>query len=209
MRANSEPVPVDEHGGRIVLDCANFKLNFMTNPSFLDSWVPKSVASCVFSLEHWTPQQQQEEAKRHTDPTTLEARGDKMRAAKCAPAVSVNVRKGGNAPVVITRDLLAQSFHLPTPQAARKMGLGLTAFKHVCRRFGIRWWPYRAMVSFDQLLAKAKGSGHRFSKADVEDIVAQRDALVRGDISKIPKVITVMRQVVYKADFNRKRRQSP
>ena len=43
----------------------------------------------------------------------------------------------------ITYQELAQYFHLPSTEACREIGLGLTAFKSVCRRFGLAMWPYK------------------------------------------------------------------
>ena len=57
-----------------------------------------------------------------------------------------STRKGGNGssdPIVITFDLISSNFHLPLPKAAEQLGLGCTAFKHACRKFGVVKWPYR------------------------------------------------------------------
>ena len=42
---------------------------------------------------------------------------------------------------------LRQYFHLPLIEAAQNCGLSATVFKKVCRRNGIRKWPYRQLKS--------------------------------------------------------------
>ncbi len=46
-------------------------------------------------------------------------------------------------PVEISEEMLISNFHLRVPEAAEKFGIGCTAFKRVCRRFGLMQWPYR------------------------------------------------------------------
>lgn len=40
---------------------------------------------------------------------------------------------------------LAHVFHLPSSQACEALGVGLTIFKRLCRKFGLRRWPYRSL----------------------------------------------------------------
>lgn len=40
---------------------------------------------------------------------------------------------------------LAAVFHLPSSQAAQSLGCGLTIFKLLCRKLGLRRWPYRSL----------------------------------------------------------------
>jgi len=51
--------------------------------------------------------------------------------------------RAGRYPSDITYEELAQHFHLPSNEACREIGLGLTAFKSVCRKFGLAMWPYK------------------------------------------------------------------
>ncbi|GAB4814958.1 hypothetical protein N2152v2_002004 [Parachlorella kessleri] len=55
----------------------------------------------------------------------------------------------------ITRDMLRSLMHLPSHQAARSLGVGITVFKKLCRQRGIQQWPY-VKPSFR---TEAKGAG--------------------------------------------------
>lgn len=43
----------------------------------------------------------------------------------------------------ITYEELTKYFHLPTDKACKKLGVGLTILKRLCRRFGLARWPYK------------------------------------------------------------------
>lgn len=43
---------------------------------------------------------------------------------------------------------LKEYLHLPISEAAKKMNLCLTVVKKICRRSGLRRWPYRKVLSF-------------------------------------------------------------
>ncbi|KAJ1475406.1 hypothetical protein T484DRAFT_1828551 [Baffinella frigidus] len=45
--------------------------------------------------------------------------------------------------VVVGRSILEGMMHLPRNQAAQSLGLCSTTFKKVCRRAGVKKWPYR------------------------------------------------------------------
>ncbi|KAJ1483195.1 hypothetical protein T484DRAFT_1801352 [Baffinella frigidus] len=45
--------------------------------------------------------------------------------------------------VFVHRSILEGMMHLPRDQAARSLGLCSTTFKQVCRRAGVKKWPYR------------------------------------------------------------------
>mmetsp|Transcript_46614 Transcript_46614/g.72968 ORF Transcript_46614/g.72968 Transcript_46614/m.72968 type:complete len:296 (+) Transcript_46614:204-1091(+) len=56
-------------------------------------------------------------------------------------------KAGPRTPVVITLDILKSCFHLPMPTASAKLGICTTAIKKLCRKFGIKKWPYRTLMS--------------------------------------------------------------
>lgn len=60
------------------------------------------------------------------------------------------------ANIVITEKELRQNFHLPLHTAARKFGICTTAFKKLCRRFGIAKWPHRQLRGIDKKIAALK-----------------------------------------------------
>jgi len=52
---------------------------------------------------------------------------------------------GGRGPVVLTLELLEQFYGMPLHVAAKRLGICQTAIKKVCRRLGIKKWPYKEM----------------------------------------------------------------
>lgn len=70
-------------------------------------------------------------------------------------------------PVVITMEVMQKLFHLPLAQASTQLGLSPTAIKGVCRRMGIKKWPFRMVTA----------KSHRRVRKPREDIIA--DALLR------------------------------
>ena len=53
----------------------------------------------------------------------------------------------------LSKDDIAQTFHLPIERAARSLGVGLTVLKRQCREFGISRWPFRKMKSLERMLS--------------------------------------------------------
>lgn len=51
--------------------------------------------------------------------------------------------KAGRCTSDITYEELTKHFHLPTDKACKKLGVGLTILKRLCRRFGLARWPYK------------------------------------------------------------------
>lgn len=47
----------------------------------------------------------------------------------------------------VTRESLQKLYTLTLVEAAKRLGLGVTAFKNMCRRLGIYRWP-RALIRF-------------------------------------------------------------
>ncbi|PWA81531.1 protein RKD1 [Artemisia annua] len=52
----------------------------------------------------------------------------------------------------ITKEEIAQYFHLPIPEAASKLNVGLTVLKKCCRDMGFKRWPHRTLNSLDLLI---------------------------------------------------------
>jgi len=61
-----------------------------------------------------------------------------------------------HASTVICEQELRQHFHLPLHTAAQKFGICTTAFKKLCRRFGIAKWPHRQLRGIDKKIAALK-----------------------------------------------------
>ena len=56
----------------------------------------------------------------------------------------------------VTDNILREHFHLPLQQVAKKFGMCTTAFKKLCRRFGIAKWPHRQLRGIDKKIAALK-----------------------------------------------------
>jgi len=65
-----------------------------------------------------------------------------------------NAPSGAN--IIVSEKELRQNFHLPLHSAARKFGICTTAFKKLCRRFGIAKWPHRQLRGIDKKIAALK-----------------------------------------------------
>eukprot|EP00287_Rhodomonas_sp_CCMP768_P006334 CAMPEP_0196732362 /NCGR_PEP_ID=MMETSP1091-20130531/11796_1 /TAXON_ID=302021 /ORGANISM="Rhodomonas sp., Strain CCMP768" /LENGTH=79 /DNA_ID=CAMNT_0042075617 /DNA_START=68 /DNA_END=303 /DNA_ORIENTATION=- len=50
-------------------------------------------------------------------------------------------RRGGQAGVVVTLEILEQVFDMPLHRACKSLGVCATAFKKVCRKLGVMKWP--------------------------------------------------------------------
>eukprot|EP00741_Cyanophora_paradoxa_P023734 tig00021616_g22925.t1 len=51
-------------------------------------------------------------------------------------------------------DVLAQYFHLPINEAAKRLSMCCTSLKKLCRKHGIKRWPHRKIKSLDKAIAK-------------------------------------------------------
>merc|ERR1711871_1019688 len=50
----------------------------------------------------------------------------------------------------ITRKVLEDHYHMPMSEVAKKFEVCLTYFKKVCRRHGVKRWPYRQVKSIEK-----------------------------------------------------------
>lgn len=89
------------------------------------------------------------------------------------PKKQVNRKtKAGRLVADINQTELQAWFQLPEHQACRRMGMGLTVFKRVCRRFGIRRWPYRKLQRLKHVLKKVEaGFGTEANFQAIESIL--------------------------------------
>lgn len=62
-------------------------------------------------------------------------------------------RRPAHSSKSITLEDLAQNFHLPINDVARKLGLCVTVLKQRCRENGIMRWPYRKVRKLDNLIS--------------------------------------------------------
>ena len=60
------------------------------------------------------------------------------------------------AGIAVTHKELRVNFHLPLHTVAKKFGMCTTAFKKLCRRYGIAKWPHRQLRGIDMKIAALK-----------------------------------------------------
>mmetsp|Transcript_74966 Transcript_74966/g.201152 ORF Transcript_74966/g.201152 Transcript_74966/m.201152 type:complete len:250 (+) Transcript_74966:119-868(+) len=75
-----------------------------------------------------------------------------------------NSHDGARGPVVLSVDLLKTYFGVPLHVAAKKLGICQTAIKKVCRRLGIKKWPYkdtRVLVNSSSMVVRNEDTPRR------------------------------------------------
>mmetsp|Transcript_41679 Transcript_41679/g.131396 ORF Transcript_41679/g.131396 Transcript_41679/m.131396 type:complete len:337 (+) Transcript_41679:854-1864(+) len=95
-------------------------------------------------------------------------------------------------PVKLSTELLRQHFDMPLNDAARKLGICATAIKKVCRKMGIRQWPFQRLKPIQRRLAKLRSQPSMLPEVamELEALEAQRAALLAGqeiDDADLPK----------------------
>ena len=112
----------------------------------------------------------------------------------------------GEGPATFTRKQLQDLFHLPISQASRELGLGQTAFKRLCRRLGVRAWPYRKMGSIRTVIQKVKKSVKGSCAGAVRDLERQLGVLAQNPTSRISPRTKALRQYTFKVKHKEKKR---
>lgn len=94
--------------------------------------------------------------------------------------------------------------------AAKELGMGVTALKKKCRKFGVKRWPYRQIKSLDSLtdhmkeiIRKSDGNYEHFQIV-IEHIQFHRNKLLKNPCHKIPGSILKLRQSDFKQKYNAK-----
>jgi hypothetical protein len=113
---------------------------------------------------------------------------------------------------VITRDDLASCFHMPSEQACRKLGIGLTVLKRQCRKFGIKRWPFRKIKSLDRLITNVSlglvpCEGGRVPIKSVEELEEQKRQMEVCAIDDLDEETKRLQQAYSKANHKLRRMQ--
>lgn len=58
--------------------------------------------------------------------------------------------------VNFTLEQLQELFHLKQTDAAKELGIGQTALKRICRKYGIDRWPFRQIKAIDTYISKVR-----------------------------------------------------
>jgi hypothetical protein len=96
-------------------------------------------------------------------------------------ANSLQIRRdGGLVPTMVE---VAAVFHLPIDRAAKKLSVGQTWLKHMCREHGVARWPYRKIQS---LIVSAKR---------LEESIADIDPTTCTDLAQLNRYDTVLKQI--------------
>ena len=112
----------------------------------------------------------------------------------------------------ITRDDLASCFHMPSEQACRKLGIGLTVLKRQCRKFGIKRWPFRKIKSLDRLINNVSqgivpSEGGRVLLKSVEELEEQKRQMEVCAIDDLDEETNRLQQAYSKANHKLRRQQ--
>ena len=113
-------------------------------------------------------------------------------------AVRVEAKDGTR---VVTREDLRELFPLSMLAASKRLGIGKTLFKKLCRKLGVGKWPYRKIQSIDKLIAKVRAMpsdnsvGRRKTLQSLEEQRHQLLVLPDQDLTHGTKTL---RQYTYK-----------
>jgi len=109
----------------------------------------------------------------------------------------------------VTREVLATCFHLPSEQACRQLGIGLTVLKRQCRRYGIARWPFRKMKSLDRLITNVQAGlqpseSEKVRLKSVEELEAQKAAMAACQVLTLDDSTKRLQQAYSKASHKRR-----
>ena len=96
---------------------------------------------------------------------------------------------------------LSAYFHMPSDQACKQLGIGLTVLKRLCRKYNIKRWPFRKMKSLDRLIDNVK-SGNLASKVNttVAELEAKKLMLQENKIQDLDTQTRKLQQAFSKHD---------
>ncbi|KAJ0988466.1 hypothetical protein J5N97_006822 [Dioscorea zingiberensis] len=80
---------------------------------------------------------------------------------------------------------LAEYFHLPIAEASKELSLCTTAIKKICRKYGMRRWPYRKVKSIDKMISNLlnkTGPEDTQNLAEIEKLRERRAQICAGNI---------------------------
>lgn len=101
----------------------------------------------------------------------------------------------------LTLDQLSACFHMPSDQACKQLGIGLTVLKRLCRKYEIKRWPFRKMKSLDRLIRNVK-SGNLASKVKtrISELEATKRMLQENKIQDLDVQTRKLQQAFSKHD---------
>ena len=101
----------------------------------------------------------------------------------------------------LTLDQLSACFHMPSDQACKQLGIGLTVLKRLCRKYDIKRWPFRKMKSLDRLIKNVK-SGNLASKVktSISELEATKRMLQENKIQDLDVQTRKLQQAFSKHD---------
>ena len=121
-------------------------------------------------------------------------------------AVRVEAKDGTR---VVTREDLRELFPLSMLAASKRLGIGKTLFKKLCRKLGVGKWPYRKIQSIDKLIAKVRAMPSDNSvgrRKTLQSLEEQRHQLLALPDQDLTHGIKALRQYTYKLDHKGKKR---
>ena len=91
------------------------------------------------------------------------------------------VDEGYLTPIAVTPDSLRACFGKPLHEAARTLGICATAVKRICRKMGIKEWPFQRIKPIQKRLAKLQSSTATPDVLrEIQELQGQQLALLEG-----------------------------
>ena len=91
------------------------------------------------------------------------------------------IDEGYLTPVAVTPELLRDCFGKPLHEAARSLGICATAVKKICRKMGIKEWPFQRIKNIQKRLAKFQSSTATPDVLrEIQELQGQQLALLEG-----------------------------
>jgi len=81
----------------------------------------------------------------------------------------------------ISADKITALFDLPLHNACKELGIGSTAFKSLCRTYGIKKWPYRQMRKLRRRERLQNRSSSLCGEEEEEEEEEENDAEIDDD----------------------------
>lgn len=109
--------------------------------------------------------------------------------------------------------VIANLFHLPISEAAKRLGVGATVLKKRCRRLGIPRWPYRKLKSLDNVCSNLEKYCHKAvdSKERFQELQAilrlEKEAMIQKPSIGFNPELRRLRQELFKHGYKFKQAQ--
>ncbi|PWA49881.1 hypothetical protein CTI12_AA477500 [Artemisia annua] len=74
----------------------------------------------------------------------------------------------------LSKEVVAQYFHLPIAEAAKQLNVSLTVLQRSCRYMGFQHWPHRKLNSLDLLISNLEAENRGATVDDYTKVIITR-----------------------------------